>query len=73
MNSSRYFLSLALIAGLFLSGCGGGSGISKCPPPQYPDEKVGEELKKVPYEGFEDFWAWMGGVEKLNQALEVCQ
>ncbi len=36
------------------------------------DAKVAEELETVPYEGYEDLWAWLSRVERLNEALEAC-
>ena len=67
--------SLVCIATLSLSGCVGGKGTNlyTCPPPQWADEKVAEELESVPFEGHEDFWFWMDRVEKLNEQLELCQ
>jgi len=47
--------------------------MSKCPPPQWADVKVAEELENVPFEGFEDFWGWVDKVEKLNESLETCR
>jgi hypothetical protein len=52
---------------------GSGVAINPCPPPQYADEKVGQELQDVPFEGHEDFWAWVDAVEKLNDQLTICR
>lgn len=43
-----------------------------CPPPQWMDDKVAEELEGVPFEGHEDFWSWVSRIERLNEALEAC-
>ena len=75
MSKLRSQLALSGIALLFLSACGSakGTNLSTCPPPQWPDAKVAEELVNVPYEGFEDTWSWIDRVEKLNEQLEVCR
>lgn len=36
-------------------------------------EKVAEELEKVPYSQFEDFWEWIDRLYKLKQELDLCQ
>lgn len=33
--------------------------------------KVGNELEKIPYQGYENFWEWMGRLNKLKQELEI--
>lgn len=41
--------------------------------PVYPvgGPKVAEELQNIPYQGYEDFWEWIGRVDKLRQELEI--
>ena len=73
MHSSRSRLVPLFIALTFLSGCAGASVQSSCPPPRYPDEKVGAELETVPFEGYEDFWQWMSDIEALNEQLDACR
>lgn len=51
----------------------GDDPVSACPPPQWPDEKVAEELEAIPFEGYEDFWDWMARTEVLNEQLEICR
>ena len=43
--------------------------------PVYPvgGKPVAEELKNVPYEGYEDFWEWVARVNKLREELELCR
>ena len=43
--------------------------------PTYPvgGEKVAEELETIPYGGYEDFWEWIGRINKLREELELCQ
>ena len=65
------FLALMLLALLLLAGCA--SYTVACPPPHYADEKVHDELKAIPFAGFEDFWDYMSAMEIQQEALEVCQ
>lgn len=44
-----------------------------CPSFPIGGGKVGEELKKIPQEGFENFWEWIGRIDKLRQELELCR
>jgi hypothetical protein len=43
--------------------------------PVYPvaGKPVYEELKNIPYQGYEDFWEWMGRINKLKGELDICQ
>jgi hypothetical protein len=48
-----------LIVGLFSTGCASGRGgtaaekeSSSCPPPQWADKRVAEELERVPFRGY---------------------
>lgn len=34
---------------------------------------MAEELERVPYEGYEDFWDWIGRLDTLKRQLEVCR
>lgn len=42
--------------------------------PVYPiaGEKVSEELKNIPHQGYENFWEWLARIDKLRQELEIC-
>lgn len=42
-----------------------------CPPAQFMDDKVAEELEDVSFEGHEDFWEWISRIERLNEVLEA--
>lgn len=43
--------------------------------PVYPigGEKVGNELEKIPYVGFENFWEHQARLYKLKQELDLCK
>jgi hypothetical protein len=34
-------------------------------------EKVAEELAKIPENGFENFWEWLGRLEKFKRQIEA--
>lgn len=36
-------------------------------------EKVGKELEKIPYQGFENFWEHQARLYKLKQELDLCK
>jgi len=74
---SRNFIALSFLL-VLASGCALLSPkpspvADVCPPPQWADDKVAEELDAVPFVGFEDFWSWFSQVERLNEALEKCR
>jgi hypothetical protein len=65
---------VALVVVLLLAACAWftpNPQVSVCPPPQFADEKVAEELANVPLEGYEDFWDWISRIERLNETLEA--
>lgn len=66
-----YILSLILAAMLLLSSCT--TTNYSCATYPTAGEKVAEELKNVPYEGYEDTWEWLGRIEKLKRELDLCQ
>nr|DAP33449.1 MAG TPA: hypothetical protein [Caudoviricetes sp.] len=33
-------------------------------------EKVGKELQKIPYQGYENFWEWLGRLRKTQLQLQ---
>ena len=35
--------------------------------------KVADELESIPYQNYEDFWDWVGRLDKLKQELEICK
>jgi hypothetical protein len=61
---------MILIVLLALSACA--STVTACPPPNYMDEKVAEELELIPFEGNEDLYDWLAEIETLNEQLDVC-
>lgn len=34
-------------------------------------QKVAEELERIPYKGYENFWEWLARINKLKQELEI--
>ncbi len=46
---------------------------SECPVFPKGGESVGKELENVPYQNFENFWEWIGRLDKLRQELELCR
>ena len=46
---------------------------SECPVFPKGGESVGAELENVPYQNFENFWEWIGRLDKLRQELELCR
>lgn len=67
-----YILSLILAVMLLLSSCRA-THYDYCPVYPIAGEKVAEELKNVPYGGYEDTWEWLGRIEKLKQELDLCK
>ena len=67
----KYILSLMFL-GTMLCSCSIKANYNNCP--RYPvgGKPVYEELKSIPYEGYEDFWEWVGRVNKLREELELC-
>ena len=43
--------------------------------PIYPvaGEKVAQELEQIEFEKAENFWEWLGRIEKLREELELCK
>lgn len=68
MKCARVVSSLALVG--LLAAC---STPHQCPPFPIAGPKVAEELDLIPFEGNEDFWFWMGRLEKLKRQLEACR
>lgn len=58
---------------MVLCGCSTTANYNNCPTYPVGGEKVAEELEKVPYEGYEDFWEWIGRINKLREELNLCQ
>jgi hypothetical protein len=46
---------------------------SNCPTYPVGGKAVYEELVSIPYEGYENFWEWIGRIDKLRQELELCK
>ena len=68
----KYILVL-LLAVIILFGCSTTANYSNCPVYPVGGPAVGQELEKVPYQGYERFWEWLGRVDKLRQELELCK
>lgn len=67
---------LSIISMLVISFCCGCTPtMSSRPCPAYPvgGEKVGKELEKIPYSGFENFWEHQARLYKLKQELDLCK
>jgi hypothetical protein len=71
----RFILSVVILTSLL--GCSyfhpQDAQTNTCPPPVYLDQPVAEELKKIPQQGFENLWAWLAKIHKLNTQLEACR
>lgn len=63
--------SLMLPAVLCLSSCST-INYNNCPVYPIAGEAVAEELKNIPYEGYEDTWEWIARINKLKQELSLC-
>lgn len=61
-----------MLAVMSLSGC---MQVTSFNCPVYPigGEKVAEELKNIPYDGYEDFWEHQARLYKLKQELDLCR
>lgn len=55
-----------------LSGCVA-ANYNNCPVYPIAGKKVADELKSIPYEGFEDFWEHQARLYKLKQELDLCK
>lgn len=67
----KSILNLTLLV-MSLSSC---SSITNCRPcTVFPKGgiEVGKELEKIPYEGYEHFWEWLGRLQKLKEELDIC-
>lgn len=55
--------------------CGCTAKINSRPCAVYPlgGQKVGKELEKIPYDGFENFWEHQARLYKLKQELDLCK
>ncbi len=56
-----------------LSGCSTTANYNNCPTYPTGGKKVAVELEKVPYVGYENFWEWLGRIEKLKKELDLCR
>lgn len=68
----KYILLLLLVV-IILFGCSTTANYNNCPAYPVGGKNVGDELKGVPYAGYEDFWEWLGRIDKLRQELELCR
>lgn len=71
MKGRKYMLVLMLLVAI-LSGC---TRVTSFNCPVYPigGQKVADELKNIPYEGYENFWEHQARLYKLKQELDLCQ
>lgn len=65
----RRLLPVAIIC---LSSCVQ-ANYNNCPVYPAAGVKVAEELEKIPYNGYENTWEWIGRINKLRQELELCR
>lgn len=67
--------SILLLILIGIAFCGCTQTISSKPCAVYPigGEKVGKELEKIPYNGFENFWEHQARLYKLKQELDLCR
>lgn len=72
-KQQRYTHSLILAGILCLSSCTTANYSYNCPVYPVAGKPVYEELKNIPYQGYEDFWEWMGRINKLRGELEICR
>lgn len=66
----KYILSLMLLV-LSLSSCSTTTSYS-CSVFPVGGAEVGKEIEKIPYEGYEHFWEWLGRLQKLKEELDIC-
>lgn len=62
-----------MLLALSLSACSLRGNYNNCPTFPIGGQKVAEELKNVPYTGYEDTWEWIGRLNKLREELELCR
>lgn len=68
----KYIPVLTLLV-LSLSACSTAVNYNNCPVFPIGGKKVAEELKNVPYDGYENTWEWIARLNKLKQELELCK
>ena len=73
IKKSLLFILLVILLVILLSGCSRTINSNFCPTFPLGGHKVAEELKKVPYEGYEDTWEWIARLYKLKQELDLCK
>lgn len=62
-----------MLSAMILFGCSTTASYNNCPAYPVGGQAVGKELEKVPYNGYENFWEWLGRIDKLRQELELCR
>lgn len=67
------YILLLMLSAMILFGCSTPANYNNCPVYPVGGRAVGQELEKVPYQGYERFWEWLGRVDKLRQELELCK
>lgn len=67
-----YILSL-ILAVIVLCSCSTTISYDNCPVYPVAGEKVGKELSNIPSQGYDNFWEWIGRINKLRQELELCR
>ena len=58
---------------MVLCGCSTKVFYNNCPVYPIGGAVVGKELANLPYDGYENFWEWIGRIDKLRQELELCK
>lgn len=68
----KYILSLMLLV-LSLSACSTTGSYKTCTVFPVGGVQVGKEIEKIPYQGYEHFWEWLGRLQKLKEELDICE
>lgn len=58
---------------LSLSSCSTTGNYKACTVFPVGGAQVGKEIEKIPYQGYEHFWEWLGRLQKLKEELDICE
>jgi hypothetical protein len=72
-KKNRQFILLLILTAILLLGCTPKINSNPCAVYPIGGYKVGKELEKIPYAGFENFWEHQARLYKLKQELDLCQ